>query len=257
MPDPEFVAVKVVGGLAELTLSRPPLNVLDIGTMESMAAALDTLAADPGVRLLMIGAAGEKAFSAGVEVADHVPEKVERMLGIFHAVIRKIEAFPVPVLAAVNGAALGGGLELALACDMIVAAAGAKLGQPEIKLGVFPPVAAVLLPRLLPPVVAHELLYGGGVVTAEQALAYGLVNRVFARESFAAEARAFAALFLELSRAALVHTRKAVRAAGTRGFAAGLAEAEAIYLNELMTTADAREGLAAFMAKRKPVWRHE
>ncbi|HEX7156233.1 MAG TPA: enoyl-CoA hydratase-related protein [Burkholderiaceae bacterium] len=256
MSDPGLVTAKVVDGLAELTLSRPPLNVLDIETMDRMAAELDTLAADPAVRLLMIGAAGEKAFSAGVEVADHVPEKVERMLGIFHAVIRRIDAFPVPVLAAVNGAALGGGLELALACDMIVAAAGAKLGQPEIKLGVFPPVAAVLLPRLLPPVVAHELLYGGGIITAEQALAYGLINRVFARESFAAQARAFAAPFLELSRAALLHTRRAVRAAGGHDLAASLAGAEEIYLNELMATADAREGLDAFMAKRKPAWQH-
>jgi len=252
----EFATAAVTDGLACLSLHRPPLNVLDIAAMEQMSAALDALATDPSARVLMICASGEKAFSAGVEVADHTPEKVDRMIDVFHTLIRRIDAFPVPTLAAVNGAALGGGLEVALACDMIVAAAGAKLGQPEIKLGVFPPVAAVLLPRLLAPAHAHEMLYGGGVITAEQALAYGLVNRVFARASFAEEARAYAATFLEFSRAALASTRKAVRAAAGRSFTEGLAQAEAIYLKELMKTQDAGEGLAAFLAKRKPVWQH-
>lgn len=251
------LSATVRDGLACLTLQRPPVNVLDIAMMEQMGAELGALAANPTVRLLMICGAGDKAFSAGVEVADHTPEKVDRMIAVFHALIRRIEAFPVPTLAALNGAALGGGLEVALACDLIVAAAGAKLGQPEIKLGVFAPVAAVLLPRLLPPAQAHELLYGGGVISAEQALAYGLVNRVFARATFAEEARAFAATFLEHSRAALASSRKAVRAAAGLGFAAGLAQAESIYLNELMKTQDASEGLAAFMAKRKPVWQNK
>jgi len=256
MFESEFVSATVTDGLACLTLHRPPLNVLDIATMEQMSAGLGVLAADPSARLLMIGANGDKAFSAGVEVADHTPDKVDRMIDVFHALIRQIDAFLVPTLAAVNGAALGGGLEVALACDMIVAAAGAKLGQPEIKLGVFPPVAAVLLPRLLPPACAHELLYGGGVITAEQALTYGLVNRVFARASFGEEARAFAAPFLELSRAALLSTRKAIRTSSGRGFTEALAQVEEIYLKQLMKTHDAGEGLAAFLAKRKPVWLH-
>jgi len=257
MMQTEFVTATVTDGLASLTLHRPPLNVLDIATMEQMGTALDALAADPQARLLMICAAGEKAFSAGVEVADHTPDKVERMIEVFHALIRKIEAFPVPTLAAVNGAALGGGLEVALACDMMVAASGAKLGQPEIKLGVFAPVAAVLLPRLLPPVRAHELLYGGGTITAEEALSYGLVNRVFERATFVQQARSFAAPFLELSRAALACSRKAVRAGARGSFAQALHEVEAIYLHELMKTHDAAEGLAAFMAKRKPAWQNK
>jgi cyclohexa-1,5-dienecarbonyl-CoA hydratase len=189
-------------------------------------------------------------------VADHTPDKVHRMIEIFHAVIRKIEAFAVPTLAAVHGAALGGGLEVALACDMIVAASGAKLGQPEIKLAVFAPVAAVLLPRLLPPARANEMLYGGGYISAEEGLQYGLVNRVFARESFAADARAFAKPFLELSGAALRYTKKAIRLADGVPFSEGLTKVERIYLHELMETADAKEGLAAFLAKRTPTWRH-
>ena len=256
MSNYQFITATVADGLATLTIARAPLNVLDIATMEEMDAALDVLAADPSVRLLKLAAAGEKAVTAGVEVADHTPDKVDRMIEIFHAVIRKIEAFPVPTLAAVHGAALGGGLEVALACDMIVAAAGAKLGQPEIRLAVFPPVAAVLLPRLLPPAKANELLYGGGVITAEEGLQYGLVNRVFPRESFAAEAAAFAKPFLGLSRAALASTKKAIRLAAGASFFERLAPVEKIYLSELMETADAKEGLEAFLAKRTPVWQH-
>jgi cyclohexa-1,5-dienecarbonyl-CoA hydratase len=178
------------------------------------------------------------------------------MIAVFHGAIRRIEAFPVPTLAAINATALGGGLEVALACDLIVAAAGAKLGQPEIKLAVFPPVAAVLLPRRLPPVRANELLFGGCTISAEEALDLGLVNRVLPRESFAADARAFAATFLEHSRAALLSTKKAMRAAAGRGFEEALSAAEAVYLDELMRSADAKEGLEAFVAKRKPVWKH-
>jgi cyclohexa-1,5-dienecarbonyl-CoA hydratase len=243
-------------GLATLRINRAPLNVLDIATLEEMSAALDDLAADPTLRLLVVAAAGEKAFSAGVEVADHTPDKVDRMIDIFHAVVRKIEAFPTPTLAAVHGAALGGGLEVALACDMIVAASGAKLGQPEIKLAVFAPVAAVLLPRLLPRARANEMLYGGGIMTAEEALQYGLVNRDFPRETFVEDARAFSRPFLELSRAALLASKKAVRLAATAPFTEALAAVEKIYLQELMRTADAKEGLAAFLEKRTPIWRH-
>lgn len=256
MSDYKFITATIADGLATLTIARAPLNVLDIATMTEMETALDALAADPTVRLLKLGAAGEKAFSAGVEVADHTPDKVDRMIEIFHSVIRKIEAFPVPTLAAVHGAALGGGLEVALVCDLIVAAAGAKLGQPEIRLAVFPPVAAVLLPRLLPPAKANELLYGGGVITAEEGLQYGLINRVFPRESFAAEAEAFAKPFLHLSRAALASTKKAIHLAAGASFSERLAPVENIYLSELMETADAKEGLDAFLAKRTPVWQH-
>jgi cyclohexa-1,5-dienecarbonyl-CoA hydratase len=257
MSDYKFISVAVADGLATLTIAKPPVNVLDIAAMEEMDMALAALAGDRSIRLLVIAAAGEKAFSAGVEVADHTPDKVEDMIAIFHAVIRRIEAFPVPTLAAVNGTALGGGLEVALACDMIVAAAGAKLGQPEIKLAVFPPVAAILLPRLLPPVKANELLYGGGVITAEEALQYGLVNRVFAREGFAADVAAYCKPFVELSRAALAATKKAIRLAAGRTFEPALQAVEASYLKELMATADAREGLDAFMTKRKPLWQHK
>ena len=252
----QFITYDVANGLATLTINRPPYNVLDIPTMEEMNVALDQCVAATDVKMLMITGAGEKAFSAGVEVADHTPDKVDRMIEVFHGIFRRLHEMPIPTLAAVNGAALGGGMEVAIACDMIVAAAGAKFGQPEIKLAVFPPVAAVLLPRLVPPARAMELLFGGDNIGADEAKEIGLVNRVFAKDSFRADVDAYVAPYLSLSRAALASTRKAIRAAAGKPFGAALDAAEGIYLKELMETEDAKEGLAAFLEKRKPVWRN-
>lgn len=255
--DFQFIRYEVGNALATITINRPPLNVLDIPTMEEINVALDRVRDDNDVKLLVITGAGEKAFSAGVEVADHTPDKVDRMIEVFHGIFRRLQTLPIPTLAAVNGAALGGGMELATGCDLIVAVAKAKFGQPEIKLAVFPPVAAVLLPRLVSPARALELLLGGNNILAEEAERIGLINRVFPRESFAAEVQSFVAPYLSLSRAALVSARKAIRAAADKPFAAALDAAEAIYLNELMHTEDAKEGLAAFLEKRQPVWRNQ
>ncbi|KON79904.1 enoyl-CoA hydratase-related protein [Azoarcus sp. PA01] len=252
----KFITYGVANGLATLTINRPPFNVLDIPTMEEMNVALDQCLADNSAKLLMITGAGEKAFSAGVEVADHTPDKVDRMIEVFHGIFRRMQQLPIPTLAAVNGVALGGGMEVAIACDMLVAASNAKFGQPEIKLAVFPPIAAVLLPRLVPPARALELLLGGENIGADEAKAIGLVNRVFAKESFAADVQDFVAPFLGLSRAALASTRKTIRAVADKPFGAALDTAENIYLKELMNTDDAKEGLAAFLEKRKPVWRN-
>lgn len=252
----KFLQYEVAGGLVTITINRPPHNVLDIPTMEEMNRAVERAAAEKDAKVVMITGAGEKAFSAGVEVADHTPDKVDRMLEVFHAIFAKLQAVPVPTVAALNGVALGGGCELALGCDMIVAASNAKLGQPEVKLAVFPPVAAVLMPRLLPSAKAMELLLGGNNLDADEAQRLGLVNRVFLKESFRNDVMGFLQQFLELSRPALVYTKKAILQAAGRPFGPALAGAEKIYLDELMKTEDAKEGLKAFLEKRKPVWKN-
>jgi cyclohexa-1,5-dienecarbonyl-CoA hydratase len=160
-------------------------------------------------------------------------------------------------VAAVNGAALGGGCELAIACDMVVASENAKLGQPEIKLGVFPPIAAILLPRQIPMTKVMELLLGGGIIDAQEAHRIGLVNRVFPKESFAADTAKFLEQFTSLSRVALLHTKKAVKEAATRPFYEALFHIEQHYLKDLMATEDAKEGLNSFIEKRKPVWKNK
>jgi cyclohexa-1,5-dienecarbonyl-CoA hydratase len=243
-------------GLITVTIDKPPYNVLDIAALEQLEAALGAAAADNSAKLLLLTGAGVKAFSAGVDVADHTPEKVDRMIETFGNVFRRLQQIPFPTLAAVNGAALGGGCELAIGCDMAIAASHAKIGQPEIKLGVFPPVAAVLLSKLIAPGKAYELILGGELLTADEALQCGLVNKVFAKEELAAGVQAYISRFLVLSRVALILTKKAMRAAQDRSFLDGLARADEIYLKELMVTADAQEGLAAYMDKRKPIWKN-
>jgi cyclohexa-1,5-dienecarbonyl-CoA hydratase len=257
MSDYQFLKCWDAEGSAWISINRPPLNVLDIPTMEEMNRALtDVKAREKNLRALVITAEGDKAFSAGVEVADHTPDKVDRMIEVFHQIFRHLDALEIPTVAAVKGAALGGGCEVALFCDMIVAADNLKIGQPEIKLGVFPPLAAVMLPRVIPEKRAFELLCGGEVIRAPEAQALGLLNRVFPLASFAEEFGKFLATFTSLSGASLRATKRAIRAAKGLSFPDALARVERLYLDDLMKTEDAREGLASFMDKRPPVWRN-
>ena len=252
----KFLHYERTGDLIRIAINRPPFNVLDIATMAEMNLALDRALEEQGAKALMLTGVGEKAFSAGVDVADHTNDKVSAMIETFHGNIKRVLAMPIPTVAAINGAALGGGCEFAIACDMVVAAEGAKLGQPEIKLGVFPPIAAILMPRIAPTPRAMELVLGGGIIDAREAHAIGLVNKVYPRETFVADTAKFLEQFLSLSRAALVYAKHAMREAAGRPFHEALHHVEQIYLEDMMATEDATEGLNAFMEKRKPVWKN-
>ena len=238
------------GGVFTLTLNRPPLNILNIAMLEEVGAALDLA---KGSSLLVLKGRG-KAFSAGADVADHLPASVERMLAVFHGAIRKIAAFEGIVVACVEGAALGGGCELVLPADVVLASSNAQFGQPEIQLGVFAPVAMALLPRLCPAGAARELLLSGRAVDAETALRLGLASRVFAAETFPAECEKYHSKLQSMSRSSLKLSKRLLRRLHPDDFAAKLQIAEDAYLKELMKTPDASEGCAAFLAKRKPVW---
>lgn len=248
----EFVKIASEGGVSRITLNRPPLNVLNIGMMQELAAAL-AAAAEEQTGVILLDAEG-RAFSAGVDVADHKPEKVEEMVAVFDRIFHILGDINKPVVAAVNGAALGGGCELVLACDLVIASEKAKFGQPEIAVGVFPPVAAYLLPRLIGYIPAMELLLGGETIDANRAYALGLVNKVVPAENFAAEVESFLTKLVDKSPVVLALTKKAVRAGLNKDFVSALQAIDRIYLDELMRTADAVEGLNAFLEKRKPVW---
>lgn len=250
----KFLSYVLDAGLITITLDRPPYNVLDIALMEELNHALDAAAVEPTAKVLMITAAGEKVFSAGVDVMDHTPDKVVQMIDVFHGILKRLMVFPLPTVAALNGSAMGGGCELAIACDMVIASESAKLGQPEIKLGVFPPIAAILMPKIIALPKVMELLLGGALISAAEAERLGMLNRVVSRDNFRADAREFVEQFLSLSRVALIYTKRAIREASGKPFFEALFTVEQIYLKELMGTADAVEGLNAFMEKRKPVW---
>jgi cyclohexa-1,5-dienecarbonyl-CoA hydratase len=247
------VRVSAEGGLRRLDLDHPPLNVLDLATLRALDEAVARVGADPGASVLLVGGHG-KAFCAGVDVADHTAERVEEMIARFHGVLGRLMALELPVVAAVNGAALGGGMELALACDVVLARDGARLGQPEIRLGVLPPFAAVVLPRLVGRARALDLCLTGRTFDAAEALTLGLVQHVFPRASFEADVAAWAADLASLSPAVLRLAKRAVVASMEAPLGEALRATERIYLDELMRLDDAHEGLAAFLEKRDPVW---
>ena len=250
----EFLTVERADAVTTITLHRPPLNVLHIPMIAEMRDALEDIAADEVVKVLVITGAG-RAFCAGVDVADHTAERVHDMLTGFHDVIRRVMDLEIPTVAAVNGAALGGGWELAMACDMVVAREDAKIGQPEIQLAVFPPVAAVLMPRLIGWQRAAELVLTGRTLSAAEGQQLGLVNRTFPAEEFEQGVQTFVAQLTALSGPVLRVTKRAMKAGLGLDIHAALECAEAIYLDDLMRLEDPHEGLAAFMEKRKPVWK--
>ena len=255
--DYKFIKTWDADGAAWISINRPPLNVLDIPTMEELNDALQAVKArELEVRALVITAEGDKAFSAGVDVADHTPDKVGRMVEVFHQIFHNLDGLLIPTVAAVKGAALGGGCELAIFCDMIVAADNLKIGQPEIKVGVFPPIAAVVLPYLISEKRAFELIAGGEVIRAQEAHSLGLVNKIVPVGTFDEEFGKFLRVFTTLSGPVLRSTKKAIRAARGQAFPNALARVERVYLDELMVTEDAQEGLAAFLEKRAPVWKN-
>jgi len=244
-----------LGPAARITLDRPPVNVLTIAMLEELAAAVEEAAGHPGARAVVLTGAG-KAFCAGVDVADHEADKVDTMIHTFSRAVRTLLDADIPVVAVLNGAALGGGLELALACDVVLARAGAKLGQPEIRLGVFPPAAAALMPRRIGVQRAMDLILTGRTITAEVGAAMGLVSRVAAAAELEAVADEYVGQLTSLSRPVLALARRTVLDGLDRPVDEALRLADERYLDDLMQLDDPREGLAAFEEKRGPVWSH-
>lgn len=251
---PLKVALERDGALLHLTLARPKANICDAQMIEALQAALDAHAGHAALRGVLLDAEGPH-FSFGASVEEHLAERCAGMLASLHALILALAGCRVPVLVAVRGQCLGGGLEIALAGGPIFAAPNAQFGQPEIKLGVFAPAASCLLPWRVSPVAAEDLLCSGRSIDAAQALAIGLVQ-MLADDPVAAALAYFDEHLAPRSAAALAHAMQAVRAPRLAALRDELARVERLYLQSLMKTRDANEGLAAFLAKRSPTWEH-
>jgi cyclohexa-1,5-dienecarbonyl-CoA hydratase len=250
------VRIERDGAVARLVLDRPPLNVLSREMNRALAIAADELAAAPEIAVVVVTGGSARGFSAGVEVADHVPESVGEMLADFHSAIRAIGRLDGVTIAAIHGFALGGGLELALSCDLIVCEEDAQLGLPEIELGCYPPVGAALLPARVGWNVACELALTGEPITPSRAHALGLVNRICAAGALTPATQALVGTLLAKSPAVLREAKRALRDGAERPPAAALRRIEERYLSDLAPLADAREGIRAFLEKRAPVWRN-
>lgn len=236
---------------ARITLDSPPLNVIDIPMMEELRAAFEQIEGRPEISVIVF-AGSERAFSSGVNIADHTPDKVRGMLADFHSVIRSIVSSSKLTVASVRRHCLGGGAELALVCDLVYASPDSVWGFPEIKLACYAPVASVALAAIVGQKLAAELLLTDRTLTGEEALAAGLVNGLAEDpETLVAEC---VQRISQLSPAALRIAKKAFYAWDSMHFDKGLARAEQIYNDELMKTADAQEGVAAFLERRRPKW---
>jgi cyclohexa-1,5-dienecarbonyl-CoA hydratase len=239
--------------VVRLELKNPPQNVITIAMMEELAAALAEIEAQAEISVLVFSGSG-RAFSSGVDVAAHTPERVQEMLTKFHAVIHAVINSRKVTVAQVHGNCLGGGAELAMVCDMVYSTRDAKWGFPEIRLACFPPVAAVGLAALVGQKRAADLILSGRQITGAEALAIGLANAAVNEEELMGVVNEAVERLVQLSPAALAVTKKALYCWDAMHFDKGLARAEQIYLNELMKTEDAREGIRAWMEKREAKW---
>jgi cyclohexa-1,5-dienecarbonyl-CoA hydratase len=245
--------IDISSPVARIALNNSPLNIIDIPMMEELALALTESEMMPEISVIVLSGEGP-AFSAGVDVAAHTPDKVEEMLLKFDSVIRALVASKKVTVAAVRGHCLGGGVELAMVCDIVYTSATAQWGFPEIKLGCYPPVACAALAALVGHKRAAELILTGRTITGIEAEAIGLATRSVPEAELANVIDEVLRELQRLSSAALAVTKKAFYAWDAIHFDKGLARAEKIYLEELMRTADAEEGIRAFMEKREPKW---
>jgi cyclohexa-1,5-dienecarbonyl-CoA hydratase len=251
----EYIEVNVENGLGTITLNRPPVNVLNIPMMAEINETLDGLQGNKDLKAVLFNAKG-KCFSAGVDVGDHMGDAVHKMVEVFHGMFRRMDKLGVLTVASVYGSCLGGGCELAIFSDLVITDESAKLGQPEIQVGVFPPIAAQIMPRIIGRKAAMDLILSGRIISAHEALHMGLVNKVVKEGELEKETNEFLKPYLKLSAEVLRLTKKAVMAGLRDDLESSLQVIEDIYLNELMKTHDAEEGLKAFLEKRKAVWKN-
>jgi len=252
IPSPTAITLDITQDVAWITLNRPPLNILTLDIIRELDSALSQVAKQTNLEAVVLAANG-KAFCAGVDVADHTPDRVEPMIREFGQLFTRLRTLPMPTIALVQGAALGGGCELAIACDLVIAAESAKFGQPEIKLGVFPPIAAALFPQLIGHQQTARLLFSGETINAHEAVRLGLATYLAADDDLQATLDRLLTQYRNMSAAALRITKRAILYGNDLGVNS-LLEIEDLYLRDLMDTADAHEGIQAFMEKRQPIW---
>jgi len=253
----EFQSVKfrIERSVARMTLNRPEHNLLNETMLRELADGISFVAERDDVKLIVLDS-GCKVFCGGIDVGEYTSERVFQMLDAFHSVFAGILETSKPVLCVVNGPAIGGGAELAAFGDMVVATPKARFAQPEITIGVFPPLASTILPFLVGPKVALELVLLGEPVTAEHALELGLVNRLVPEAQLDATVNDLIARITGHSGPVLTMAKKAILGGMGLSLRDGLKNSMNIFLNELYRLEDSQEGLRALVEKRKPNWKN-
>jgi len=256
MSEYRFIKYEKADAVARITLNRPKFNMMNIDMMNEMSDQIEALRDDTDLKCLAFYAEG-KHFCTGVEVGDHKPENVEQMIATFNRLVELVDQLEVPTLAVVQGFCLGGGMELAIACDVIVAAKAAKFGQPEIKVGFFPPYAAVRLPHLIGPAKAIEICTTGKFYTAEEAQLMGMVNYAVADDQLSGTSEQIIKDIQSNSPLIIRLNKRAVKKHLGLDFKTALEGASDLFLNTLMKTEDTLEGIASYEEKRQPLWKNK
>ncbi len=252
----KFIIYEKKDKIAKITLNQPPSNWLTIEMMKEINEAILDSKNDSNIQMLVFDHVGEKAFCDGVSVSDHTEDKVNEMLDVFHRMFKNLSELDITTVALVNGRALGGGCELMAFCDVVVASERSRIGQPEIAVGVFPPVAAAYFTKLIGPKKTYELLLTGKIISAKEAEAIGLVTCVLPAENFKEEVEKYLNEYLNKSKVVAMWTKRAIKASLNLDFLEALKVAELYYIYGLMSTCDAKEGISAFLEKRKPQWKN-
>jgi len=255
MSDNPVVLLETRDDVAYLTLNSPPLNIMTAAMMDALTDALAKVAADRSLKAVALTANG-KAFSAGADVGEHEPENAPAMIGAFDRMFDAFEDLELPVVMAVDGAAMGGGFELVMAADVLIASDRAKLGQPEILLAFFAPLGVAYLPVLIGPHKAMEVTSTGRTYSAAEMREAGLVTRVVPPEDLEAALEAELKYYRKMSPLILRMNVRQVKAQTTPALKAARKQAQQVFLDELVKTEDVTEGIAAFFEKRRPAWKN-
>ncbi len=247
------------GAVAHLTMSRPKQNVINLEMLKEMSRVIDSLNTREDVRLILLDSAPECEgyFSMGMGAEGYSTQMVFQMMDAFYSVFRAMNEISKPVLAVVDGVASGAGAELCAACDLVIATENAQFRQPEIKLGVFPPLGAVVYPRVIGPRRAMELLLTGEPINAQQALVMGLVNRVVPRSALKETVDTLVKRISDQSGPVLSLLKRVIFEGTWLPFNEAMKKAQDIFLNQLFALEDSQEGLRALIEKRKPVWKNK
>ncbi len=256
MAEMKFLKFEETDGIARITFSRPKHNVFNIEMMNELNGLLDTLMAHNTLKCVVFFGEGP-SWCAGVEVGDHKPEMVDEMVSVFNGIFERVNQLDVPTIAAVHGLCVGGGMEMAIACDIVMASEGAKFGQPEVKLGFFPPYAVIRLPELIGPAKTIEVCTSGKIYTAYDAQLLGFVGHVIAEDGFAEAVEKIIREIKYNSPLIIRLNKRAVKQSLGQNFQQAVETASDYFLNTMMKTEDTLEGIASFDEKRKPVWKNK
>ncbi len=254
--DFKFVIYKVAPPMARLTLNRPDKNMLDERFLSEIARGIELLHEKDDVKLIILDSAVKKTFSYGIDLREYTTERVFQMLEAFYRVFTAMIDVGKPVMVVVNGDAIGGGSELAAFGDLLVATPNARFAQPEIRLGIFPPLASTIFPYIVGPKLALELVLTGQPISAERARELGLVNRLVPEDQLEKTISELAAQITQQSGAVLAMAKRAIIAGMGLSLRDGLKNSMNIFLHELYKLEDAQEGLRALQEKRKPAWKN-